>query len=233
MGKRERILDAALACFLENGYERTTVAKITQRSGVSNGAVFHYFSSKEAIAGALYVETMRSVQEGHRALLRSRPESLAAGVGATIAHQLQWTQDNVGPARFLYAQGHLEAGSPAAAELAELNRGLAEDYRAWMRPLVERGEVRQMSMVMFTAIVTGPAHAVAQRWLAGQLEAPLTSYVDELADAAVAGLTGSPVEPGRRPRQPAGGGRIRVQLLSDDGIVVAEGEAIAGLVDAD
>ena len=61
---RRRILDAALACFLEDGYEQTAIARIRERSDTSNGALFHHFPSKEAIADSLYVYAIASFQEG-------------------------------------------------------------------------------------------------------------------------------------------------------------------------
>ena len=41
-----------------------TVARIREHSQVSNGALFHHFRSKEAIADSLYVEAMASNQVG-------------------------------------------------------------------------------------------------------------------------------------------------------------------------
>src|ERR1700747_435760 len=104
---RPRILDAALACFLEAGYEQTTIARIRERSGVSNGTLFHRFPTKEAIADALYVESMASFQEGLWQLLARRPRSLRAAVRGTISHQLRWTEEQQDRARFLYTRGHL------------------------------------------------------------------------------------------------------------------------------
>ncbi|MBJ7328554.1 MAG: TetR/AcrR family transcriptional regulator [Solirubrobacteraceae bacterium] len=227
MQTRERILAAALACFSEDGYERTTVARIRERSGVSNGALFHHFASKKAIAGALYVEAMRSVQEGHWALLTAHPATLDEAIRGVVAHQLQWTQDNPEWAAFLYAQGHLDWSSTAAAELHSLNRDLAIAYRDWLAPFVDRGEARPLSMIMLTAIVTGPAHAVAQRWLAKQLDGELTGFVDELAEAAIAGVSSTPgASRAEAPLQQAHESRVRVQLLTSDGVVTAEGEAV-------
>jgi len=119
---RRAVLDAALACFTELGYEQTTIAVIRQRSRVSNGALFHRFHTKEAIADALYVEAMASFQEGLWELLRRRPRSLRAAVRGTISHQLSWIEAHQDRARFLYMRGHLDWDSPAGAELAELNR---------------------------------------------------------------------------------------------------------------
>lgn len=190
-GTRERILDAALACFTEHGYEHTTTARIRERSGVSNGALFHHFPTKEAIAGALYVDAIASFQEGLWELLRRRPRSLRAAVRGSIAHQLRWIEEHQDRARFLYTRGHLDWDGPAGAQLQELNRDLAQAYRDWMTPLLQSGQVRPMSMLMVNAIVTGPVHSIARRWLAGQLRSPLHAYLDELADAACAALSGT------------------------------------------
>jgi AcrR family transcriptional regulator len=227
---RQSILDAALVCFLEEGYEQTTVARIRERSQTSNGALFHHFPSKEAIADALFVESMGSFQEGLWELVRRRPRSLRTAVRGVIAHQLGWIEQHPDRSRFLYMRGHLEWGSPAASEVATLNRGLAAAFRDWMAPLVESGEIRVDSMLVVSAIVNGPAHAIAQRWLAGQLESTPSAFVDALAEAAWAGLRGTPVS-SRAPRRAAAhAGRVTLELISNDGTVVARGQATAELV---
>jgi len=44
---RTRILDAAAAGFAERGYDGTSVAEICDRAGVSKGAFYHHFPSKQ------------------------------------------------------------------------------------------------------------------------------------------------------------------------------------------
>jgi AcrR family transcriptional regulator len=185
---RGRILDAALECFLSEGYERATVALIRSRSGVSNGALFHHFPSKEAIADALYVEAIVSFQEGMWELVHSDPRTLRAAVRGAIGHQMRWVEANPDRARFVYGRGHLEWDSPAASTVAALNRDLAVAVREWLAPRIEAREIRPKSLLVITAIVSGPAHAIARRWLAGQLRERPTKFVDSLADAACAGL---------------------------------------------
>jgi AcrR family transcriptional regulator len=226
---RRRILDAALASFLAIGYEQTTVARIREAAGVSNGALFHHFASKEAIAEALFVEAIASYQEGLWEIVRRRPRSLRAAVRAVIAHQLGWIEDHPDRARFVYLRGHLDWSSPGGAEVAALNRDVAEAFRDWMAPLVARGQIRDLPMVMITAIVNGPGHAIAQRWLAGVLDTPPTAFAEELADAACAALRGTPVRSRAARTATAHRGRVTLELVADDGSVVAHGQASATL----
>lgn len=254
---RRRVLDVALACFLADGYEQTTIAEIRKRSGVSNGALFHHFPTKEAIADALYVQAIASFQAGLWDLVSCRPASLRAAVHGAIAHQLTWTEQNPDLARFVYARGHLDWNTAAGAELAALNRDLAAAFREWMAPLVRSGEVRRGPMLLISAVVSGPAHAIAQRWLAGQLDRPLTGFVDDLTDAACAGLRATPADgiaasgtaagntaagntaAGAAPADGAAAGeparpvparsRVTLELLADDGSVLARGQASAQL----
>lgn len=46
---RETLAEAACELFLEQGYEATSVAEITQRAGVSRSSFFNYFSSKSDV----------------------------------------------------------------------------------------------------------------------------------------------------------------------------------------
>jgi TetR/AcrR family transcriptional regulator, transcriptional repressor of aconitase len=45
--RREQILEGARRCFAENGYEGATVTRLEREVGLSRGAIFNYFPSKE------------------------------------------------------------------------------------------------------------------------------------------------------------------------------------------
>jgi AcrR family transcriptional regulator len=51
---RQVIFETALALFREQGFERTTMRDVAARVGVSLGAAYYYFASKDAIVGAYY-----------------------------------------------------------------------------------------------------------------------------------------------------------------------------------
>lgn len=57
--REPEILDAALACFAERGYDATRVRHIAERAGVSEAALYRHHPSKEAVALALFATHMR------------------------------------------------------------------------------------------------------------------------------------------------------------------------------
>jgi AcrR family transcriptional regulator len=54
--KRRAALDAGVAAFLQNGYDRTTLAQIAHDAGISTGTLFKHFPTKAALFGAIMEE---------------------------------------------------------------------------------------------------------------------------------------------------------------------------------
>jgi AcrR family transcriptional regulator len=50
----QRLLDAALALFVEQGFGETSVPQLGARAGLSTGLLYYHFANKEALANALY-----------------------------------------------------------------------------------------------------------------------------------------------------------------------------------
>ena len=69
--RKRDILDAAAACFARAGLHRATMDDICTQAGLSKGAVYGYFKSKDDIVSALKVE---SVQRD-AAIIRSATQS--------------------------------------------------------------------------------------------------------------------------------------------------------------
>jgi AcrR family transcriptional regulator len=51
--RRSQVLKAAITCFAKNGFHQTTILDICAEAGLSAGAVYSYFDSKDAIIEAL------------------------------------------------------------------------------------------------------------------------------------------------------------------------------------
>lgn len=50
---RQKIIDAAVELFAEKGYAETGLNDLTARAGVTTGAFYYHFTSKEALATAI------------------------------------------------------------------------------------------------------------------------------------------------------------------------------------
>lgn len=78
---RDRLLQAALHCFAEQGYDQAGVAEICQRAGVSKGAFYHHFASKQELFLALLGDWLGQLDremESHRSSAPSAAEGLRA-----------------------------------------------------------------------------------------------------------------------------------------------------------
>lgn len=57
---KARLLDAAVDCFVEHGYQAASVSEICRVAGVSKGAFYHHFSGKQG----LFIEVLNRWLEG-------------------------------------------------------------------------------------------------------------------------------------------------------------------------
>jgi AcrR family transcriptional regulator len=75
--RREHIVEAAERCFARAGFHRTTMHDICQEAGVSAGALYVYFPSKEALIAGIS-ERDRAEFAKRLELLAAAPDFLAA-----------------------------------------------------------------------------------------------------------------------------------------------------------
>ena len=47
--KQDRMINAALKLFAENGYRRASTDEMVKEAGISKGLLFHYFTSKAGL----------------------------------------------------------------------------------------------------------------------------------------------------------------------------------------
>jgi AcrR family transcriptional regulator len=87
--RRDQILAAARRCFLRDGFHATSMQDLFAEAGLSSGAVYSYFASKDDMILAIAEENMRGVVETIRTVATQRPDSSA---GAAIAEALGMLQ---------------------------------------------------------------------------------------------------------------------------------------------
>ena len=89
--RQQQILDAALACFAENGFHQTGMADIVRRSGLSHGAVYLYFQSKDDLIEALAVDRHR--QEALLNEAAGHADDPIEGLSVLVRGYARWLTD--------------------------------------------------------------------------------------------------------------------------------------------
>ncbi|MFN2560393.1 MAG: TetR/AcrR family transcriptional regulator [Jatrophihabitans sp.] len=86
-----RAFDAARRCFARNGFHETSMQDLFAESGLSAGAVYRYFPSKDEVILAIADENMSEVS----ALIRSLVSNPGGGtLGETLATVLELISEN-------------------------------------------------------------------------------------------------------------------------------------------
>lgn len=142
--RRDQIVNAAWACFARKGYHQTTMQDIATEAGISAGAIYRYFDSKDAVLKAI---NQRS-QEMGRALVewaRSQAEG-PLGVLEIIGRAMYSVFND--PNFETATRVNIEVW-PEILRSEELRRGLRQEGTFWrtvvsdlLREAQKRGEVR-------------------------------------------------------------------------------------------
>ena len=128
--KRDAILDAMLNIVVERGFHDAPMSLIKQRSGVSAGVIYHYFTSKEEIIQELH-ERVRTLKRS------SLLEGYSPEMPAKDAFVLVWMngyrfyREHVREMRFLeqYEAAGFSKGEDAAASVPRDARQIAFERR--------------------------------------------------------------------------------------------------------
>ncbi|MBN2600706.1 MAG: TetR/AcrR family transcriptional regulator [Candidatus Marinimicrobia bacterium] len=63
--KRQRIINAAIKIFAEDGVSNGKIAKIAEKAGIGKGTIYEYFSSKEEIFAAVFEDFFSQMMNGY------------------------------------------------------------------------------------------------------------------------------------------------------------------------
>lgn len=85
-GTWRALMDAGHETFVERGYHRTRIGDVVEAAGVSRGAFYRYFESKDELALALATRAMRTISE----VVAGFPASAAGGSTADRRSLRRW-----------------------------------------------------------------------------------------------------------------------------------------------
>ena len=166
---RTKLLDAAIEMVRANGYAATSVDDLCRKAGVTKGAFFHHFDSKDALAvaaanhwsettAALFaaapyhahkdpLDRVLAYIDLRRELLRGAPAEISCFAGTTVQEAFA-TSDGIRAACEASIFGHAKT--------------LADDIAAAMREHKVKGRWTAMSLALHTQAILQGAFILAK-----------------------------------------------------------------------
>jgi TetR/AcrR family transcriptional regulator len=141
--KQERVLDAALAEFADQGYHQASLNRVVARAGIAKGSLYQYFPNKEGIFAYIFHYALKVVRHTLTTVKDATLEenffvrlekSLLAGVAFSREHPRIFS---------LYLKLQLDKHVPFREEfLAAVRLHATEYFASLVRRAQSRGELR-------------------------------------------------------------------------------------------
>lgn len=128
------LVSVASRLFAEHGYEGTSVQAVVAAAGVTKGALYHYFSSKEDLLHEIYGRVLR-LQTAHLEELADADLPVAERVHAAAADVVRTSVDNLDDTVIFFRSLHQLSEDKRQQVRAERRR-----YHERFRALVAEGQ---------------------------------------------------------------------------------------------
>lgn len=169
---KAKILMAAMRLFAQRGYEGTSVRMIAEEAQISQGLLYNYYSGKEELLRALFVQSMVDVRQSFAAAhgatgANSLPLIIRASFAIVIEHFDFWRLSySLRTQPTILAQ----LGDELQGWTSEINQTLERHLRdaGWEHPEIE-------AAILF-ALIDG----VAQHYATAPDTYPLNAVIDTL-----------------------------------------------------
>jgi AcrR family transcriptional regulator len=129
----QRLLSVATKLFAQNGFDRTSVQEIVETAGVTKGAMYHYFDSKDDLLHEIYARLLR-VQAERLEKFAVLDAPVADRLHGAAADVVVTTIENLDDATIFFRSMHQLDPEKQRAVRAERRR-----YHERFRSLIEEG----------------------------------------------------------------------------------------------
>ncbi|SMC00072.1 transcriptional regulator, TetR family [Thermanaeromonas toyohensis ToBE] len=174
---KQKIFAAARRLFVEKGYHNTSIPDIVTEAGVSIGALYHYFESKEALAKAIHIHAVQEFLQRFHRQVKSK-HTTRERIQAFVEMMFSWTEEDPVMVEYLLYARPKEVLDRAMSICSE------EGLQAVKEIMIEgmrRGEVKQVDIMLLVAPVSGTIIRLIELKLDGLLSYPLTEVAETAA----------------------------------------------------
>lgn len=176
---KEKLLRATVRLVVEQGAEAATIQAIAREAGITEGAIYRHYRSKEELRWQAYKQTVEDMANRKQSLLDT-PGSIREKIDAWI--QLTYAYFDEYPLAFSYVLLTPQPQIKSEQEL-EITKRQGRLFMQLMREAASAGEIRdispQMAMCHFTGLMLNIPRLINE----GAIKGPATKHVGQAADA--------------------------------------------------
>ena len=172
---KERIERSALRLFVEQGVTETSIREIASEAGVSQGAMYNHYASKEDLAWALFAENFSEIGLELRQRAHEH-ETLEGKLRAMIRYVFERFEGDWVLVSYVFLVRH--------HYLKKIDRKLGNPYmvfRGVVTTAMTHGEIPRRDPDVATSLVIGAIIQVIDTKILGNIKARLSSLSDEVA----------------------------------------------------
>lgn len=160
MSTKEKILDAALTLFAENGYNGTSVEQIAKAVGIKAPSLYKHYKGKEDILNALIDSAEARYEEmfGSERNIGKIPESREEFIEMTMGRIVFTMRDPViRKTRMFLVQEQFRNQRTSEVTTRHQLDGIQGMFAKILRGMMDKGLVKEDDPVLLSAELTAPA----------------------------------------------------------------------------
>lgn len=185
--KYQRILEAAIKVFAEQGFFQSTIAQIAKEAGVADGTIYLYFKNKDDILVQFFNYKAKQVFDGFREEV-NRAESAVDKLRNLVRRHLAEFQRDRNMAILYQFETH-QSSRLAEEQIKEMSNMYLDIVAEIMEQGQQEGLIRKnLYLSLVKRFILGAVDEVINTWIHSGGEYDLVSMADPLVDLFIEGV---------------------------------------------
>jgi TetR/AcrR family fatty acid metabolism transcriptional regulator len=185
--KYNRILEAAVKVFAEQGYHQSTISQIAREAGVADGTIYLYFKGKDDILVQFFRDRAKQVFEGFREEVE-RADNAVEKLRNLICRHLEVFQRDRNKAIVYQVETH-QKSRIAEDQIREMSQMYLDLITVIVEKGQEEGKIRKdLYLSLVKRFILGAVDEVINTWLHSEGNYDLASMADPLVDLILRGI---------------------------------------------
>jgi TetR/AcrR family fatty acid metabolism transcriptional regulator len=185
--KYQRILEAAIKVFAEQGFFQSTISQIAKEAGVADGTIYLYFKNKDDILVQFFNYKAKQVFDGFREEV-NRAESAVDKLRNLVRRHLAEFQRDRNMAILYQFETH-QSSRLAEEQIKEMSNMYLDIVAEIMEQGQQEGLIRKnLYLSLVKRFILGAVDEVINTWIHSGGEYDLVSMADPLVDLFIEGV---------------------------------------------